>query len=42
LGSSRALLSADSGKSIVPLSKDHKPDEPSEKIRIKKAGGRIY
>jgi len=26
LGNSRALLSADSGKSIVPLSKDHKPD----------------
>ena len=42
VGDSRAILCADSGKSIVPLSKDHKPSEPSEKQRIKKAKGRIY
>ena len=42
VGDSRAILSADSGKSIVPLSRDHKPGEPSERKRIKKTGGKIY
>ena len=42
VGSSRAVLSADSGKSIVPLSRDHKPGDPAERIRVKKAGGKIF
>ena len=42
VGDSRAIMSIDSGKVIVPLSKDHKPSEINECDRIIKAGGKIY
>lgn len=42
VGDSRAIMSADRGKKIYCLSKDHKPNEPSENIRIVDNGGRIY
>lgn len=37
IGDSRAVLSRDD--TAVPLSTDHKPDVPTEKNRIEKAGG---
>jgi len=39
-GDSRTILIQDSGN-IIPLSKDHKPDDLTEKSRIQKAGGFI-
>jgi serine/threonine protein phosphatase PrpC len=42
VGDSRALLSSDSGTKIYSLSRDHKPSDEHEKIRIIKAGGQIY
>jgi protein phosphatase 2C family protein 2/3 len=39
VGDSRALLSSNKGGVITPLSEDHKPDLPSERQRIEKAGG---
>ena len=42
LGDSRAVLSADRGRKIIPLSEDHKPSEEFEKNRILAAGGKIY
>lgn len=39
IGDSRAVLSRAS--KAVPLSTDHKPDVPSEKNRIEKAGGYV-
>lgn len=38
-GDSRAIIMR--GGSAVPLSVDHKPDTPSEKSRIEKAGGSV-
>ncbi len=42
-GDSRAILGKkiDSQWSAVPLSQDHKPDDPIECARIEKAGGRV-
>lgn len=37
IGDSRAVLSRDGN--AIPLSTDHKPDLPTEKNRIQKAGG---
>jgi len=34
VGDSRAIMSADQGKKVYCLSKDHKPGDPSEKERI--------
>ncbi len=42
VGDSRAILSAQNGKIIMPLSKDHKPSEKNEHIRIHSAGGVVY
>ena len=42
MGDSRAILSANSGKNVYALSRDHKPDSDTEKKRIYDAGGTIY
>ena len=42
LGDSRALYSFEDGKKFFQLSRDHKPNDPIEKKRIYKAGGKIY
>ena len=42
VGDSRAFMSIDQGKRIVPLSRDHKPEDPEETERIESNGGRIY
>lgn len=42
VGDSRSLISIDSGKQIGVVTRDHKPDEESEKVRIQQAGGKIY
>ena len=42
VGDSRAFMSIDSGNQIGVLSRDHKPDDELEKIRIQAAGGKIY
>ena len=42
LGNSRALYSFDSGKKFFQVSRDHLPNDPIEKNRIEKAGGKIY
>ena len=35
-------MSIDCGESIAMISRDHKPDDEQEKIRIQLAGGKIY
>lgn len=42
VGDSRAIMSANGGQKIFALSKDHKPEENSEKLRIVENGGQIY
>jgi serine/threonine protein phosphatase PrpC len=42
LGDSRAILSTNNGLKIVPLSTDHKPNNPFEEKRILANGGKIY
>jgi protein phosphatase PTC2/3 len=42
VGDSRAILSADGGAKIFPLSRDHKPQDSNEKNRIVANGGTIY
>ena len=42
VGDSRAVLSADSGQTVYPLSLDHKPGDEGEIKRIREAGGEIY
>jgi len=42
LGDSRALYSFDSGKYLFQISRDQKPNDLIERMRIEKAGGRIY
>lgn len=42
VGDSRAIMSIDGGKHIKLLSKDHKPEEDSEKTRIEENGGKVY
>ena len=42
VGDSRAIMSGAQGKKLFPLSKDHKPNENSERTRIEAAGGKIY
>ena len=42
LGDSRALYSLDSGKNLLQITRDHKPNDLIERTRIEKAGGRIY
>ena len=42
VGDSRALYSFDSGKQFIQVTRDHKPNDPIERERIEKAGGKIY
>ena len=42
LGDSRALYSRDCGKEFYQITRDHKPNDPKEKARIEKAGGKVY
>lgn len=42
VGDSRAVLSQEKGAKIMPLSKDHKPEQEDEKARILEAGGQVY
>lgn len=42
VGDSRAILSMDCGAQIAMVSRDHKPDDEQEKVRIQLAGGKIY
>ena len=42
LGDSRALYSFDSGNKLFQVTRDHKPNDPIEKERIEKAGGKVY
>ena len=42
VGDSRAFMSVDGGTRIVPLSVDHKPEDPSEQKRIEDHGGKVY
>ena len=42
LGDSRALLSSDSGQTLRQITRDHKPNDPIEKIRIEKSGAQVY
>ena len=42
VGDSRAVLSEDAGRTITPLSEDHKPNNPTEFDRIYKNGGNVY
>mmetsp|Transcript_19224 Transcript_19224/g.18886 ORF Transcript_19224/g.18886 Transcript_19224/m.18886 type:complete len:370 (+) Transcript_19224:495-1604(+) len=42
VGDSRALMSADGGRRVLELSKDHKPNEERETVRIIQNGGKIY
>ena len=42
LGDSRALYSYDTGKHLLQITRDHKPDDKVEKERIEKCGGSIY
>ena len=42
LGDSRALYSYDSGKCLLQITRDHKPNDDIEKKRIEKVGGKVY
>ena len=42
LGDSRGLYSFDSGNQLFQITRDHKPNDPIEKDRIEKSGGKIY
>lgn len=42
VGDSRALLSEECSSIVRQLSKDHRPDDESEKNRVQKAGGSVY
>lgn len=41
IGDCRAIISENNGKTIQALTKDHKPEEPSEQERIIKNGGQV-
>jgi protein phosphatase 2C family protein 2/3 len=42
VGDSRAIMSAEEGKKLYVLSRDHRPNEDTEKSRIVENGGKIY
>ena len=42
LGDSRCLYSYDSGNQLYQVTRDHKPDDIKERLRIEKVGGRIF
>ena len=41
IGDSRAIISDQRGKRICALTRDHKPEDPEERARIKKNGGSV-
>ena len=42
LGDSRALYSRKGGQEFYQITRDHKPNDPKEKARIEKAGGKVF
>ena len=42
LGDSRALYSYNSGRCLLQITRDHKPNDIIEKTRIEKFGGKVY
>ena len=42
LGDSRGIYSFDSGNQLFQVTRDHKPNDKTERTRIEKAGGKIY
>lgn len=42
VGDSRAVMSANGGKNVLNLSKDHKPNDEGEVFRVIQNGGKIY
>ena len=42
LGDSRAILSENRSSNLYKLTKDHKPNDSSERERIENSGGNIY
>ena len=42
LGDSRGIYSFDTGNQLFQVTRDHKPNDKTEKTRIEKAGGKIY
>jgi len=42
VGDSRAIMSGNNGKKLFPLSRDHKPSDKEERLRIVNNGGKIY
>ena len=42
LGDSRGLYSKNGGKEFYQITRDHKPNDPKERARIEKAGGKVY
>jgi len=42
VGDSRAIMSANGGRNVLDLSKDHKPNDEGEAYRIIHSGGKIY
>ncbi len=42
VGDSRAILSLDGGKTVMQITRDHKPTDYLERSRIINAGGKIY
>ena len=42
LGDSRGIYSFDTGNQLFQVTRDHKPNDKTERTRIEKAGGKIY
>lgn len=42
VGDSRAIMSKNTGKEIIELTEDHKPNNSNEKKRIMDNGGKVY
>jgi len=42
LGDCRALMSTDTGTNLLQITRDHKPNDPIEKIRIEQSGAKVY
>jgi protein phosphatase PTC2/3 len=42
VGDSRCIMSIDAGSQTAVLSRDHKPDDEKERLRIQAGGGKIY
>ena len=42
LGDCRALFSTDSGANLMQITRDHKPNDSIEKVRIERSGAKVY